>query len=170
MRAPGHMEYFFLAAQKASRRHDDPRRGATASRPTESSPIQLDRQPARRRRRYRRRIWWCWPSAWCRTRPTASSIRELIDSRHQAEHSESSQVREKSAARAEELKSHEGTEILHLDVPPGPRSADPQVRLPGLALHLLPLRIPSHRHLCRRHCPRADGLGRRPPRTVSARR
>ena len=47
-------------------------------------------------------------------------VRELIDSRHQAEHSESSQVREKSAARAEELKDHEGTEILHLDYRQGP--------------------------------------------------
>jgi quinone-modifying oxidoreductase subunit QmoB len=47
-------------------------------------------------------------------------IRELIDSRHQAEHSESSQVREKSAKRAEELASYEGTEILHLNYRQGP--------------------------------------------------
>jgi len=47
-------------------------------------------------------------------------IREGIDSRHQAEHSESSQVREKSAARAEELKDFEGTEILNLDYRQGP--------------------------------------------------
>jgi quinone-modifying oxidoreductase subunit QmoB len=47
-------------------------------------------------------------------------IRELIDSRHQAEHSESSQVREASAKRAEELKNHEGTEILHLEYRQGP--------------------------------------------------
>ena len=47
-------------------------------------------------------------------------IRELTDSRHQAEHSESSQVRESSAARAEELKDHDGTEILHLDYRQGP--------------------------------------------------
>ncbi len=47
-------------------------------------------------------------------------IREGIDSRHQAKHSESSQVREKSAARAEELKDFEGTEILNLDYRQGP--------------------------------------------------
>ena len=47
-------------------------------------------------------------------------IRELHDSRHQAEHSESSQVRETSAARAEELVSHEGTEILNLTYRQGP--------------------------------------------------
>ncbi len=47
-------------------------------------------------------------------------IRELHDSRHQAEHSESSQVREKSAIRAEELAGHEGTEILNLDYRQGP--------------------------------------------------
>ncbi len=47
-------------------------------------------------------------------------IRELIDSRNQAEHSESSQVREASAARAEELKDHEGTEILELNYRQGP--------------------------------------------------
>ncbi len=47
-------------------------------------------------------------------------VRELIDSRHQAEHSESSQVREASAARAEELKDHEGTEILNLTYRQGP--------------------------------------------------
>ncbi|MEE4271381.1 MAG: hydrogenase iron-sulfur subunit [Thermoanaerobaculales bacterium] len=47
-------------------------------------------------------------------------IRELHDSRHQAEHSESSQVREASAKRAEELKDHEGTEILNLEYRQGP--------------------------------------------------
>jgi quinone-modifying oxidoreductase subunit QmoB len=47
-------------------------------------------------------------------------IRELHDSRHQAEHSESSEVREKSAIRAEELKDHEGTEILNLEYRQGP--------------------------------------------------
>ena len=47
-------------------------------------------------------------------------IRELHDSRHQAETSESSQVRETSAARAEELVEHEGTEILNLNYRQGP--------------------------------------------------
>jgi quinone-modifying oxidoreductase subunit QmoB len=47
-------------------------------------------------------------------------IRELVDSRHQAEHSESSQVRASSAKRAEELKHHDGTEILHLGYRQGP--------------------------------------------------
>ena len=47
-------------------------------------------------------------------------IRELHDSRDQAEHSESSQVRETSAARADELKDYNGTEILNLDYRQGP--------------------------------------------------
>jgi quinone-modifying oxidoreductase subunit QmoB len=47
-------------------------------------------------------------------------IRELHDSRHQAEHAESSQVRKNSAARAEELAHHEGTEILNLTYRQGP--------------------------------------------------
>ena len=47
-------------------------------------------------------------------------IRELHDSRHQAEHSESSQVRENSAKRAKELEKHEGTEILNLAYRQGP--------------------------------------------------
>jgi quinone-modifying oxidoreductase subunit QmoB len=47
-------------------------------------------------------------------------IRELHDSRHQAEHSDSSQVREASAKRAEELAEHEDTEILNLTYRQGP--------------------------------------------------
>jgi quinone-modifying oxidoreductase subunit QmoB len=47
-------------------------------------------------------------------------IRELHDSRHQAETSESSQVRETSAARAEALAHHQGTEILNLTYRQGP--------------------------------------------------
>ena len=47
-------------------------------------------------------------------------IRELHDSRHQAEHSDSSQVRATSAARAEALAHHEGTEILNLTYRQGP--------------------------------------------------
>jgi len=48
------------------------------------------------------------------------SIRELHDARDRAENSESSQVREDSAKLAEELKDHEGTEILNLDYRQGP--------------------------------------------------
>ncbi len=47
-------------------------------------------------------------------------IRELHDSRQQAENSESSKVRETSAARAEELADHDGTEILNLEYRQGP--------------------------------------------------
>ncbi len=47
-------------------------------------------------------------------------IRELHDSCQQAEHSESSKVREASAARAEELAEYEGTEILNLEYRQGP--------------------------------------------------
>jgi quinone-modifying oxidoreductase subunit QmoB len=47
-------------------------------------------------------------------------IRELHDSQHQAEHADSSQVREDSAKRAEELVDHQGTEILNLEYRQGP--------------------------------------------------
>ena len=47
-------------------------------------------------------------------------IRELHDARDRAENSESSQVREDSAKLAEELVSHEGTEILNLVYRQGP--------------------------------------------------
>jgi len=42
----------------------------------------------------------------------------------------------------------------------GYRSADTEVRLPRLALHLLPVRDAAHRHLCRGRRPGADGSGR----------
>ena len=50
IRAPGHMEYFFLAAQKGSRGHDDPRRGGEdrGQRQAVDPPQQ---QHARRQRR-----------------------------------------------------------------------------------------------------------------------
>jgi len=47
-------------------------------------------------------------------------IRKLHDARDQAEHSESSKVREESAKLAEELALHEGTEILNLEYRLGP--------------------------------------------------
>ncbi len=47
-------------------------------------------------------------------------IRSLHDARHNAEHSESSQVRKDSAKLAEELAHHEGTEILNLEYRQGP--------------------------------------------------
>jgi len=47
-------------------------------------------------------------------------IRKLHDARHQAEHSESSQVREDSAKLVEELAPYEDTEILNLEYRQGP--------------------------------------------------
>jgi len=47
-------------------------------------------------------------------------IRELIDARHQAEHSESSKVRAEMAEKAVELAHHDGTQILNLTYRQGP--------------------------------------------------
>jgi quinone-modifying oxidoreductase subunit QmoB len=55
--------------------------------------------------------------------PTAADgelVRKLHDARHQAEHSESTQVRADSAKLAEQLAHHEGTEILNLGYRQGP--------------------------------------------------
>ena len=86
-------------------------------------------------------------------------IRELHRLAPPGRNSESSQVREKSAKRAEELGRTRGHRDPPPRLPPGPGSAGPQVRVPGLALHLLPLRNPANRHLCRRRRSRAHGLG-----------
>jgi quinone-modifying oxidoreductase subunit QmoB len=118
IRAPGHMEYFFLAAQKAaagmmtrgtvdtievngklSIHVKDSLLGDNVALEADLVVLAVGMVPV---------------SA------DGELIRELIDSRYQAEHSESSQVRETSAKRAEELVAHEGTEILHLNYRQGP--------------------------------------------------
>ena len=118
IRAPGHMEYFFLAAQKSaagmmtrgtvkkievngklSIHVQDSLLGDNVAIDADLVVLAVGMVPA---------------SA------DGELIRELIDSRHQAENSESSQVRETSAKRAEELVAHDGTEILHLGYRQGP--------------------------------------------------
>jgi quinone-modifying oxidoreductase subunit QmoB len=118
IRAPGHMEYFFLAAQKAaagmmtrgtverievngklSIHVKDSLLGDNVAIDADLVVLAVGMVPV---------------SA------DGELIRELIDSSYQAEHSESSQVRETSAKRAEELAAHEGTEILHLGYRQGP--------------------------------------------------
>jgi quinone-modifying oxidoreductase subunit QmoB len=48
------------------------------------------------------------------------AIRSLIDARHRAEHGDSENLRKEAAALAEELKEHDGTEILNLTYRQGP--------------------------------------------------
>ncbi|MCJ7754834.1 MAG: hydrogenase iron-sulfur subunit, partial [Thermoanaerobaculales bacterium] len=118
IRSPGHMEYFFLAAQKAAAgmmtRGEVDRieaNGKLSIHMTDSllgDDVTIDADMV------------VLAVGMVPNSADGELVRELIDSRHQAENSESSQVREKSAARAEELKNHEGTEILHLDYRQGP--------------------------------------------------
>ena len=118
IRSPGHMEYFFLAAQKAAAgmmtRGEVDRveaNGKLSIHMTDSllgDDVTIDADMV------------ILAVGMVPNSADGELVRELIDSRHQAENSESSQVREKSAARAEELKSHDGTEILHLDYRQGP--------------------------------------------------
>jgi quinone-modifying oxidoreductase subunit QmoB len=118
IRSPGHMEYFFLAAQKEAagmmtRGQVDKisANGKLSIHMTESllgDDVTIDADMV------------VLAVGMVPNSADGELIRELIDSRHQAETSESSQVREKSAVRAEELKGHEGTEILHLGYRQGP--------------------------------------------------
>jgi quinone-modifying oxidoreductase subunit QmoB len=118
IRSPGHLEYFFLAAQKAAAgmmtRGEVDRieaNGKLSIHMTKSllgDDVTIDADIV------------VLAVGMVPNSADGELIRELIDSRHQAENSESSQVREKSAARAEVLKSHEGTEILHLNYRQGP--------------------------------------------------
>ncbi len=118
IRSPGHMEYFFLAAQKEAagmmtRGQVDKisANGKLSIHMTDSllgDDVTIDADLV------------VLAVGMVPNSADGELIRELIDSRHQVETSESSQVREKSAVRAEELKSHEGTEILHLGYRQGP--------------------------------------------------
>ena len=156
IRSPGHMEYFFLAAQKAAAgmmtRGDVERVEVNGKLSIHVTNSMLGDNVAIDADLVVLAVGMVPNSA------DGELIRELIDSRHQAEHSESSQVREKSG----QTRRRAGLARGHRDppprLPPGPRSADPQVRFPGLALHLLPLRDPPHRRLRRRRRPRAHGL------------
>ncbi|MCW8985942.1 MAG: hydrogenase iron-sulfur subunit, partial [Thermoanaerobaculales bacterium] len=118
IRSPGHMEYFFLSAQKEAAgmmtRGDVEKITANGQLKVHVANSMLGDNVEIDADIVVLAVGMVPASA------DGELIRELIDSRHQAENSESSQVRETSAARAEELASHEGTEILHLDYRQGP--------------------------------------------------
>ena len=118
IRAPGHMEYFFLSAQKEAAgmmtRGDVTKVEANGSLKIHVANSMLGDNVAVEADLVVLAVGMVPQSA------DGELIRELTDSRHQAEHSESSQVRETSTARAEELVEHEGTEILNLEYRQGP--------------------------------------------------
>jgi quinone-modifying oxidoreductase subunit QmoB len=118
MRAPGHMEYFFLSAQKEAAgmmtRGDVEKIEANGKLKIHLANSMLGKKVEVEADLVVLAVGMVPASA------DGELIRELHDSRHQAEHSESSQVREKSAARAEELAAHQGTEILNLGYRQGP--------------------------------------------------
>jgi quinone-modifying oxidoreductase subunit QmoB len=118
IRAPGHMEYFFLSAQKEAAgmmtRGDVEKVSANGQLKVHVANSMLGDNVEIEADLVVLAVGMVPASA------DGELIRELHDSRHQAEHSESSQVRETSAARAEELVAHEGTEILNLEYRQGP--------------------------------------------------
>ena len=118
IRSPGHMEYFFLAAQKQAAgmmtRGEVERVETNGKLSIHLTDSMLGDNVAVDADMLVLAVGMVPNSA------DGELIRELIDSRYQAENSESSQVREKSAKRAEELASYEGTEILHLKYRQGP--------------------------------------------------
>ena len=118
MRAPGHMEYFFLSAQKEAAgmmtRGDVEKITANGQLKVHVANSMLGENVEIDADLVVLAVGMVPNSA------DGELIRELHDSRDQAENSESSQVREKSAARAEELVEHEGTEILNLEYRQGP--------------------------------------------------
>jgi quinone-modifying oxidoreductase subunit QmoB len=118
IRAPGHMEYFFLSAQKEAAgmmtRGDVEKIEANGKLKIHLANSMLGEKVEVEADLVVLAVGMVPTSA------DGELIRELIDSRHQAEHSESSQVREKSAARAEELAGHDGTQILNLKYRQGP--------------------------------------------------
>ena len=118
IRAPGHMEYFFLAAQKEAAmmmtRGDVDKVEANGKLSIHVTDSLLGDNVAIEADLVVLAVGMVPTSA------DGELIRELHDSRVQAETSESSQVRENSAKRAEELAAHEGTEILNLGYRQGP--------------------------------------------------
>jgi len=118
MRAPGHMEYFFLSAQKETAammtRGDVEKVEANGKLKIHVANSMLGGEVQIEADLVVLAVGMVPASA------DGELIRELIDSHHQAETSESSKVRETSAARAEELADHDGTEILNLEYRQGP--------------------------------------------------
>jgi quinone-modifying oxidoreductase subunit QmoB len=118
IRAPGQLEYFFLSAQEAAAgmmaRGDVEKVEANGKLTVHVANSMLGEKVAIEADLVVLAVGMVPQSA------DGELIRELHDSRHNAETSESSQVRETSAKRAEELASHEGTEILNLEYRQGP--------------------------------------------------
>ena len=118
IRAPGHLEYFFLSAQKEAAgmmaRGDVEKVEANGKLKVHVANSMLGEKVAIEADLVVLAVGMVPQSA------DGELIRELHDSRHNAETSESSQVREKSAKRAEELAHLEGTEILNLEYRQGP--------------------------------------------------
>ena len=118
IRAPGQMEYFFLSAQKEAAgmmtRGDVEKIEANGKLKIHLTNSMLGEKVEVESDLVVLAVGMVPASA------DGELIRELHDSRDQAENSESSQVRETSAARAEELVEHEGTEILNLEYRQGP--------------------------------------------------
>ena len=118
IRAPGHMEHFFVGVQKSSEMmmtrgevekiEANGKLSIHLSNSLLGDHVQIDADLV------------VLATGMVPNSADGELIRELHDSRHQAEHSESSQVREQSAKRAEELAEHEGTEILNLGYRQGP--------------------------------------------------
>jgi quinone-modifying oxidoreductase subunit QmoB len=118
IRAPGHMEYFFLSAQREAAgmmtRGEVQKVEANGKLKIHVTDSMLGDNVAIEADLVVLAVGMVPRAA------DGELIRELHDSRYQAEHSESSQVREKSAVRAKELAGHEGTEILNLNYRQGP--------------------------------------------------
>ena len=95
-------------------------------------------------------------------------IRSLHDAQRRVEKGESESQREEARKLVEKLKDARGHRDPQPRLPPGPGPAGARLRVPRLALHLLPVRDPPHRHLRRRRGARADGRRTRPPRTGGA--
>jgi len=118
IRAPGLMEYFFLAAQKETggmmARGEVDRIEANGKLSIHMTDSMLGDNVAIDADLVVLAVGMVPQSA------DGELIRELHDALHQAETSESSKVRETSAARAEELADYKSTEILNLDYRQGP--------------------------------------------------
>jgi quinone-modifying oxidoreductase subunit QmoB len=118
MRTPGHMEYFFVGVQNAAgmmmTRGDVTKVEANGKLSIQLENSLLGEQASVDADLVVLAVGMVPASA------DGELIRSLHDARHNAEHSESSQVRKDSAELAEGLAHHEGTEILNLQYRQGP--------------------------------------------------
>jgi quinone-modifying oxidoreductase subunit QmoB len=118
MRTPGHMEYFFLGVQKTAEMMMA--RGEVESVTANGKlSVQLTNSMLGERVSLDADLVVLAVGMVPRS-ADGELIREFHDARHNAVHSDSSQVREDMAKRAEELADYEGTEILNLEYRQGP--------------------------------------------------